>query len=111
MNAKSKNDRRGNLSVSDKTLRRLVNAPETANQIYEFAESLFLRDETAERMSFADIAQINEFLKQTENNLKWMKKQFQDLAEIEGGFQSEIIPNSFWKYDFAKNQNFEKSNR
>lgn len=81
--------------TTDQTLRRLVASPETANQIFEFAESLYWRDETAERMTFADIEQINQFLRQTENDLKWMKKQFQDLAEIDEGFQSEVIPIGF----------------
>jgi hypothetical protein len=82
-------------SASDKTLRRLVKAKDSANRIFEFAESLYWRDETAERMSPADIEQVNQFLQQTENDLKWMKKQFQDLAEIEGGFQSEVTPTGF----------------
>ncbi len=82
-------------SATDKTLRRLVNQPDTANRIFEFAESLYWRDETTERMSFADIEQVNQFLRQTENDLKWMKKQFQDLAEIEDGFQSDTIPIGF----------------
>jgi hypothetical protein len=82
-------------SATDKTLRRLTGAPETACRIFEFAESLYWRDETAERMSSADIEQVNQFLQQTENDLKWMKKQFQDLAEIEDGFQSEVIPIGF----------------
>lgn len=82
-------------SASDKILQKLTRAPDTANRIFEFAESLYWRDETAERMSPADIEQVNQFLQQTENDLKWMKKQFQDLAEIEDGFQSEVIPTGF----------------
>ena len=82
-------------SVTDQTLRRLVKTPDTASRIFEFAESLYWRDETAERMTFGDIEQIHALLRQTENDLKWMKKQFQDLAEIEGDFQSEIIPIGF----------------
>jgi len=54
-----------------------------------------MRDETAQRMSFADIEQVGEFLKQAETNLKWMKKQFQDLAEIEGDVQTARIPIGF----------------
>ncbi len=95
MNTKSKNDSRRKLSVTDKTLRRLTRASETACRIFEFAESLYMRDETAERMSFADIEQVEEFLRQTETDLKQMKKQFQDLAEIEDGFQTEKIPIGF----------------
>ena len=95
MKTKNKNDSRRNLSVTDKTLRRLTRAPETALKIFEFAESLYMRDETAERMSFADIEQVGEFLKQAETNFKWMKKQFQDLAEIEGDVQTARIPIGF----------------
>lgn len=86
---------RHRLSTTDKTLRQLVNAKDSASRIFEFAESLYWRDETAERMTFDDIKQINELLRQTETDLKWMKKQFQDLAEIEDGFHSEIVPNGF----------------
>ena len=81
--------------ATDQTLRRLTRAPETANLIFEFAESLYLRDETAQRMNLSDIEQIGEFLKENENDLKRMKKQFQDLAEIESGFQSNEIPIGF----------------
>ncbi len=82
-------------NATDRTLRQLTRAPETASRIFKFAESLYWRDETAERMTFGDIEQIHALLRQTENDLKWMKKQFQDLAEIEGDFQSEIIPIGF----------------
>lgn len=82
-------------SPTDQTLRRLTRAPDTASRIFEFAESLYWRDETAERMTFSDIDEIHALLRQTETDLKWMKKQFQDLAEIEDGFQSEIIPVGF----------------
>jgi hypothetical protein len=82
-------------SATDKLLRRLVKTPDTASRIFEFAESLYWRDETAERMTFDDIEQINELLRQTETDLKWMKKQFQDLAEIEDGFRVDIIPIGF----------------
>lgn len=75
-------------------LRRLVKAPETANQIYEFAESLFWR-ETNLRMTLADIEQVNRYLRQTENDTEAMKKQLQDLAAIEGDFHPEKIPIGF----------------
>ena len=95
MKTKTRKQNRRISSATDKTLRQLVKTPETANRIFEFAESLYWRDETAERMTFSDIEQIHALLRQTENDLKWMKKQFQDLAEIEDGFQSEIIPVGF----------------
>lgn len=82
-------------NATDKLLRQLVTTPDTASRIFEFAESLYWRDETAERMTFGDIEEIHALLRQTEHDLKWMKKQFQDLAEIEDGFQSEIIPTGF----------------
>lgn len=87
--------KRQNESRNEITLRRLINAPETANQIYELAESLYLRGETAERMTFTDIEQLNNYLRQTESDGKWMKKQFQDLAEIEDGFRAAEIPIGF----------------
>ena len=95
MNAKGKINSCRKSSATDKTLRRLITVPENALKIFEFAESLYMRDEQAERMSFADIEQVNEFLRQTENNLKQMKKQFQDLAAIEDGFQTDKIPIGF----------------
>lgn len=95
MKPKTGNKNRRIASPTDKTLRQLVKAPDTANRIFEFAESLYWRDETAKRMTFGDIEQIHALLRQTEHDLKWMKKQFQDLAEIEDGFQSEIIPIGF----------------
>ena len=81
--------------ATEPALRRLINSPETAHLIFEFAESLYLRDETAKRMTLSDIKQIGEYLKQTETDLNVMKKQFQDLAEIEGGFQTDVIPTGF----------------
>lgn len=97
---KNRSDRRDNSSVSDEALRRLVKAPETALQIYELAESLYMRDggddaATGQRMSLADIEQINEYLRRTENDVQAMKKQFQELAAIEGGFQTEKVPIGF----------------
>jgi len=96
---KNKNDRRNALDASNEALRRLVKAPETALKIYELAESLYMRDggdgATGQRMSLVDIEQVQEYLRQTENDVQWMKKQFLDLATIEGGFQTEKIPIGF----------------
>jgi len=92
---KAKNDRRA-IDSKDEALRRLVKAPETVNQIYELAESLYMRDGAATaRMSLADIEQVGDYLRQTETDIEKMKKQFLDLATIEGGFQPEKIPIGF----------------
>lgn len=82
-------------SATDKTLRQLIKTKDSASWIFELAESLYWRDETAERMTFSDIEQIHALLRQTENDLKWMKNQFQDLAEIEDGFRVDLIPIGF----------------
>ena len=99
MKTKNKNDRRAALDASGEALRRLARAPETALKIYELAESLYMRDggdgATGQRMSLADIEQVNDYLRQTENDIQAMKKQFLDLATIEGGFQTEKIPIGF----------------
>lgn len=99
MKRKSRSDRRDNSSASDEALRRLARAPETALQIYELAESLYMRDgdgtATGQRMSLADIEQINEYLRRTENDMQAMKKQFQELAAVESGFQTQKIPLGF----------------
>ncbi len=98
MKAKNKSDRRGNSSASDEVLRRLVKAPETSLQIYELAESLYMRDGdggAGRRMSLADIEQINEYLRRTENDVQAMKRQFQELAAVESGFQTQKIPIGF----------------
>lgn len=95
MKPKTGNRSRQISSASDKTLRQLVKTPETASRIFEFAESLYWRDETAERMTFGDIEQIHALLRQTEHDLKGMKKQFQDLVEIEDGFRVDLIPVGF----------------
>ncbi len=84
-----------NSGASEDVLRRLVRMPETAHQIYELAESLFMRDGAERRMSFAEIERVNNCLRQTETDLKWMQKQLQDLATVETGFQSEMIPVGF----------------
>ena len=99
MKAKNKSDRRNASSASDEALRRLVKAPQTVNQIYELAESLYMRcggdDGAGRRMSLADIEQINEYLRRTENDVQAMKKQFQELAAVESGFQTQKIPIGF----------------
>ena len=99
MRTNNKNDRRNRLDASGEALRRLTRAPETALKIYELAESLYMRDggdgATGQRMSLADIEQINEYLRQTENDVQAIKKQFQELVVIESGFQTEKIPIGF----------------
>ena len=100
MKAKNGSDRRDNSSANDEALRRLTRAPETALKIYELAESLYMRDggddaATGQRMTLADIERVNEYLRQTENDVQAMKKQFQELAATEGGFQTEEIPIGF----------------
>jgi hypothetical protein len=96
---KSKKVRRAALGASDEALRQLARAPETALQIYELAESLYMRDgddtATGQRMSLADIERVQEYLRQTENDVQAMKKQFQELAVIESGFQTQKIPIGF----------------
>ncbi len=63
MKTKAKNDRRA-IDSKDEALRRLVKAPETVNQIYELAESLYMRDGAATaRMSLADIEQVGDYLR------------------------------------------------
>lgn len=95
---KSKKVRREALGANDEALRRLARAPETALQIYELAESLYMRDgngATGQRMSLADIERVQEYLRRTENDVQAMKKQFQELAAIESGFQTKEIPPGF----------------
>ncbi len=83
-------------NATDVCLGRLVRAPETISQIYDLAESLYMRDGgAAARLSLTDIEQISEVLRQTEKNIEKMKKQFCDLAGVEGNFQPEIIPIGF----------------
>jgi hypothetical protein len=83
--------------AGDDVLRRLVKMPETAHQIYELAESLFMLDgDGAERrMTLAEIERVNDYLRQTDQDLKWMQKQFQDLAAVEGDFKTNVIPVGF----------------
>lgn len=100
MKAKSKNARQSSLNLNDEALRRLTRAPETALKIYELAESLYMRDgddggAMRQRMSLADIEQVQEYLRQAENDIAAMKKQFLDLAGVEGDFQAEKIPVGF----------------
>ncbi len=95
MKTKSKNDGSG-ASATDALLQRLARAPETAHQIYELAESLYSRcGGDSARMTFADIERIGEYLREIETDGKRMKKQFSELAMIEGGFHSEKIPVGF----------------
>lgn len=82
---------------TDIVLRRLVNVPETAHQIYELAESLYLRYENgdASRLTPADIEQIGKYLREVENNAREMKKQFAELATVSGEFHPPKIPVGF----------------
>jgi len=92
---KAKENRRVS-GANDEVLRRLVKVPETALQIYELAESLYMREGgAAGRMSLAEIEQVGDYLRQCENDSEAIKKQFLDLAEIEGSFQPEKIPVGF----------------
>lgn len=100
MKAKSRRDRRARIDANDEALRRLLKAPETALKIYELAESLYMRDGGGDArgrraMSFADIERVGEYLRQAENDIAAMKKQFLDLATLEGDFQPEKIPVGF----------------
>ena len=86
--------------MNDEALRRLIKAPETALKIYELAESLYMRDgdnggAMRQRMSLADIERVQEYLRQAENDIAAMKKQFLDLATLDGNFQPEKIPVGF----------------
>ncbi len=95
MKPKTKNNRRTS-GANDEVLRRLTHAPETALQIYELAESLYMREGgAAARMSLAEIEQVGDYLRRCENDSEAIKKQFRDLAEIEGSFQPEKIPVGF----------------
>ncbi len=101
MKPKSKNDRRER-DATETPLRRLARALETAHQIYELAESLYLRScdggdgETASgRMTFADIEQIGKYLREVETDDKEMKKQFAELATAAGEFHPLKIPVGF----------------
>lgn len=96
MKTKAKKSRRA-LGATDEALRRLTSAPETAHQIYELAESLYLQREAgnATRISLADIERIGEYLREIDSDSKRIKKQFADLAGLEGGSQPEKIPIGF----------------
>lgn len=95
MKTKSKNDGH-KANATDALLQRLVKAPETAHQIYELAESLYLRDGgDSARISLADIERIGEYLREIETDGKRIKKQFSDLATASGGFDGEEIPIGF----------------
>ncbi len=95
MKQKTKNNCRTS-GANDASLRRLICAPETALQIYELAESLYMREGgAAARMSLAEIEQVGDYLRQCENDSEAIKKQFRDLAEIEASFQPEKITVGF----------------
>ena len=95
MKTKAKKSRRA-LGATDEALRRLTSAKETAHQIYELAESLYLqREENAARISLADIERIGEYLREIDDDSKRIKKQFADLVGLEGGFEPEKIPIGF----------------
>lgn len=99
MKTKSKNDRRKTDST-ETVLRRLARAPETAHQIYELAESLYLRNgddggAASGRMTLADIERIGEYLREVENHDKLMKKQFAELATVPGEIHPPEIPVGF----------------
>lgn len=99
MKTKSKNDRRKTDST-ETVLRRLARAPETAHQIYELAESLYLRNgdgggAASGRMTLADIERIGEYLREVENHDKLMKKQFAELATLTSEFHPPKIPVGF----------------
>lgn len=99
MKTKSKNDRR-KANQTEIVLRRLARAPETAHQIYELAESLYLRNgddggAASGRMTLADIEQIGKYLREVENHDREMKKQFAELATVPGEFHPPMIPVGF----------------
>ena len=98
MKSKSKNNR-GGTNATDVCLQRLIKAPESAHQIYELAESLYWRcgseDGESARMTLSDIERIGEYLREVETDGKRMKKQFSDLASLEGSFHPEKIPVGF----------------
>ena len=100
MKTKSKNDRR-EAKQTEIVLRRLVNAPETAHQIYELAESLYLRScddggvTASGRMTLAEIERIGAYLREVENSDREMKKQFAELATVSGEFHPPKIPVGF----------------
>jgi hypothetical protein len=98
---KSKNDRR-ETDATETVLRRLARASETAHQIYELAESLYLRSSSDDgggaasgRMTLADIEQINKYLREVETDDREMKKQFAELATVPGEFHPPTIPVGF----------------
>lgn len=100
MKTKSKNDRR-EADATENALRRLIGAPENAHQIYELAESLYLRSSgddggaASGRMTLTEIEQIGAYLREVENNDREMKKQFAELATAAGEFNPPKIPIGF----------------
>lgn len=87
------------MDATETVLRRLAGAPETAHQIYELAESLYLRSEngdaTTARLTLADIEQIGKYLREVEACDREMKKQFAELATVPGEFHPPKIPVGF----------------
>ena len=101
MKPKSKNDRR-KANQTETVLRRLTGAKDSAHQIYELAESLYLRScgddgdgAASGRMTLADIEQIGVYLREIETCDREMKKQFAELATVEGNFHPSKIPIGF----------------
>jgi len=93
---KSENkNNRGGTDATDLCLQRLVKAPESAHQIYELAESLYLRVGDSARMTLADIERISEYLREVETDGKRMKQQFLELATTPDGFDAEKLPVGF----------------
>ena len=88
---------------TDTVLRRLAGAPETAHQIYELAESLYLRASgddgnggaASGRMTLAEIERVGEYLREVEACDREMKKQFAELTTIPGDFHPLKIPIGF----------------
>lgn len=87
---------------TETVLRRLVKTPETAHQIYELAESLYLRScndsdggAATGRMTVTEIERIGAYLREVENQDREMKKQFAAVATVSGEFHSPKIPGGF----------------
>lgn len=87
---------------TDTVLRRLVNAPDSAHQIYELAESLYLRScnddggvTASGRMTLAEIERIGAYLREVETGDREMKKQFAELATLTSEFHPPKIPVGF----------------
>lgn len=94
---KSENkNNRGGTDATDLCLQRLVKAPESAHQIYDLAESLYLRGGgDSARLTLADIERISEYLREVETDGKRMKQQFLELATTPNCFDAEKLPVGF----------------